>query len=283
MNLTLEQPPAGGLASLPSEVRQWLQDFRSELAGCNVQRDDATEAFAFYEEAFADRLEAGVDVARALDELGSPSEAAKRIAADAPVLERARRGWPAWLFHSVVALVLATAIIWAPLLLSLFVVLACLVGAFVLVDGALVAVFPMALVVFVRAVGAGAPLPTASFQLAAGIAIAGVGLLVAPVAVRAVELAIHAFWRGFEGLVKVVRRMPVAERGPWYGQARTLHTFDRVCLVGGGALCLVGAVVAVAILGFHGWSLQGLPGVTNVNELFNWGPNGGTYGINIGQ
>ena len=261
----LASMPDGGFASgsdggSASGPEAWLSELRAGLAQRGVAGADAAEALAFYEEAIADRLEAGLAPAEALAELGSPADAAERIAADVPALERARRRWPSWLFTTVVVALAATAIFWVPFVLAALIVVVALVGAFIMVDAAFVLALPLGVYDVVRGVAAGEAAQSIFFDLGAMLAVAGVGLLFAPVTVRLVGLAVRGLLRAFDWAVGLVRRTPRVERGPWFGTSATLRTFDRVCLIGGGAMLAAGLIVAAGILAAHGWDISNLPG-----------------------
>ena len=286
MNSTLERsgratglhpkaPAAVPAEAVPAEARTWLGTLRAELAARKVRGRDAEEAVSFYAEAILDRLEAGLAPAEAIAELGVPADAAGRIVEDVPVLERARRKWPSWLFGTLVALLLMTAILWVPLVLTAFLLIAAFVAAFVMVDGAFVAALPLAVAEFAKAVSNGSVLSTSFLHLSAGVAFAGLGLLFAPVAVRVVEFAARAFWRGFERLVGLVRRVPPTGRGAWYGSATTLRRFDRACLVAGGVLLAFALVAIVALMAAHGWDVASFPGLERFDEIFSWGDGWG--------
>ena len=171
----------------------------------------------------------------------------------------------------LLAVLVLTGIFWVPFVLSVILLVVSFTGVALLFDVVFVAALPLGVYdVVVNLIG-GVPFSTALFEFGGALAIAGVGLLLAPLAVRVVELAGRALRRGFARMVGLVRRTTFVKQAPWYGASMMLRTFDRICVVAGGLLIVGGSLLATVIIGAHGWEFANLPGIENLQGLVRIG------------
>ena len=124
---------------------EWSEELRHALEKRGVSKAETERACAFWQEAFEDRTEAGMDEEEAVADLGTAKEAADAVVESLPPFQKSLLGLRQNKERTilVIALLIVGAIVWVPLVfaaalvaVSIFLALWSAIGCVWLADGA---------------------------------------------------------------------------------------------------------------------------------------------------
>lgn len=255
---------------------EWGEELRQALEKRSVSKAETERACAFWQEAFEDRTEAGMDEEGAVADLGSAEDAADAVIESLPPFQRSLLGLRQHRERTILVIVLLVlgAIVWVPLAfaaalvaVSIFLALWSAIGCVWLADGAAMLSGITGVVALIWGCAEGYP----AAGLAEGgtmIAVGGASVMLIPLAIQLTSILYHLQARFVRWIAHFFMRVvnpeaAIEEKASTLWWRRHPDTF-RLLLTIGGIICAAGAVLAFigfAASGFDASVFSALPAI----------------------